>query len=221
MAMFTPPIFFCDCVRIYSSIHLGDNLRVTKQLWTLCKISLSVKFYWLLSLEISCTRLEAFIWICVWNWLIEFFLEFNISRETNCDLLNNMIYSIILFQTNAWKISFKCSIEKVVFINRNHTCILYFALIQYGSSIMFSIVSLDNFKRLPVIVEFLTKVRAFIFNCSGLRSGLNLRNKLGLVIIKVSSSFIPNGVVKFHSLRELIFGFNILLKWIWNIECKL
>ena len=90
----------------------------------------------------------------------------------------------------------------------------YFAMIQYSSSLIFSIVSLENSQRLPVIVEFLTNVQAFIFNASGLRSGLNLRNKLDLMSIRGSSRFIPNGVVEFYSLRELIFRFNIRLKWI-------
>ena len=59
----------------------------------------------------------------------------------------------------------------------------YFALIEYSNSPICSIVSLENCQRLPVIVEFLTKVPAFIFNASGLRSGLNLRNKLDLLSI--------------------------------------
>ena len=93
----------------------------------------------------------------------------------------------------------------------------YFAVSKYCILVIFSFVSLENREWLPVIVEFSTKVQAFIFSASWLRSGLNVRKQFDLMSVGVASIFIPQGSVELDRLRALVSRFNILLKWFWSI----
>ena len=68
---------------------------------------------------------------------------------------------------------------------------VYFAVSKYFILLIFSSVSLDNLEWFAVIVEFSTKVQAFVFSASGLRSRLNVRKQFDLMTVGVASIFIP------------------------------